>query len=83
MGSGQHRIHLEDVMFLFGLHSALTEQHPIGSSNGRIVQQSMQERVLSSPVLLNSSHLPLGSPAGKDRTKQENTSLGLANHTYR
>ncbi len=38
-------------MFLFGLHSALTEQHPIGSSNGRIVQQSMQERVLSSPVL--------------------------------
>ena len=71
-------------MFLFGLHSALTEQHPIGSSNGRIVQQSMQERVLSSPVLeFASSHLPLGSPAGKDRTKQENTSLGLANHTYR
>jgi hypothetical protein len=38
---------------MFGLRCALTEQHPIGSGNDRIVQQSMQERIAS-------SHIPLG-----------------------
>ena len=38
-------------MFVFELRSDFTGQHPTGSSNGRIVQQSMQECVLFSRVL--------------------------------
>ena len=72
------------VMFVFGLHSAFAGQRPPWSSNGRLAQQSMQERVLASPVLqIPSSFFLFGCPAGKGSSKYKNTSRGLATHDHR